>query len=146
MASSTSTCSTRSGSGEGPQMSFPSMYELWRPRRSGIREACDLLSKAVNQFIDDDCTTMAAALAYYTTFSVAPLLLIVVSIVGMLFGREAVQHQIQVQIQGLIGPGAASQVGAMVRDAGRNSSHGAMSAVLGVAALLIGATGAFTQL
>jgi membrane protein len=96
--------------------------------------------------MDDDCMTMAAALAYYTTFSIAPLLLIIISIVGLVFGRQAVQHEIQGQIQGLIGPGPASQVGAMVQNAGRHSSTGILGAALGILALLFGATGALTQL
>ncbi len=96
--------------------------------------------------MDDDCMTMAAAIAYYTTFSIAPLLLIIISIVGIVFGREAVQQDIQKQIEGLIGGGAASQVGAMVQNAGQHSSSGFLGALLGVLALLFGATGAFTQL
>ncbi|HEY7391044.1 MAG TPA: YhjD/YihY/BrkB family envelope integrity protein, partial [Bryobacteraceae bacterium] len=70
---------------------------------SGVRSTYQLLVKAIRGFLDDDCTTMAAALAYYTTFSISPLLLIVISIVGLVFGRQAVQHQIQAQIQDLIG-------------------------------------------
>lgn len=105
-----------------------------------------LASNAVTHFLDDDCTTMGAAIAYYTTFSVAPLLLIVISIVGLIFGRQAVQQNIQGQIQGLIGAGAASQIGAMVQNAGQHSSTGVFGAALGVLALIAGATGAFTQL
>src|SRR5207253_2631331 len=89
---------------------------------------------------------MAAALAYYTTFSLAPLLLIVIGIVGLVFGRQAVQYEIQQQIQDLVGSGAAKEVGAMVESAGRHSSSGIPSAGIGLAALLIGATGAFAQL
>jgi membrane protein len=106
----------------------------------------ELLKKAINRFLDDDCTTLGAAIAYYTTFSIAPLLLIVIAVVGLIFGREAVQHQVQTQIQGLIGQGPASQVGAMVENAGQHSSTGLLSAILGIVALLAGATGAFSQL
>jgi membrane protein len=112
----------------------------------GIAGKYRLLRRAIAQFLDDDCATMAAALAYYTTFSTAPLLLIVISIVGLVFGRDVVQHQIQVQIQGLIGESAASQIGLMVESAGQHSSAGVLSAVLGIVALLAGATGAFGQL
>ena len=105
-----------------------------------------LITGSVSKFIDDDCTTMGAALAYYTTFSIAPLLLIVISIAGLVFGRAAVQHDIQSQIEGLIGKGAASQIGAMVQSAGQHSSTGIVGSILGIVVLLIGATGAFTQL
>jgi membrane protein len=137
---------------EGPQ---PELQVLQRSherqadaqkRASGTKGKYRLVSTALSHFLDDDCTTMAAALAYYTTFSIAPLLLIVISIVGLIFGRQAVQHEIQTQIQGLIGPGAASQIGAMVQNAGQHSSTGVLGAVLGILALVTGAIGAFTQL
>lgn len=105
-----------------------------------------LLKQTGSRFLDDDCATMGAAIAYYTTFSLAPLLLIVISIVGLVFGRQAVQHEIQTQIQGLIGPGPASEVGSMVQNAGQHSSTGVVGAALGILALLFGATGAFSQL
>lgn len=105
-----------------------------------------LAKTSVSRFMDDDCMTMAAALAYYTTFSIPPLLLIIIAIAGLVFGREAVQHQIVDQIQALIGAGPAQQVGSIVQNAGQQSGKGVLSAVLGVLALLFGATGAFTQL
>ncbi|MBZ5586917.1 MAG: YihY/virulence factor BrkB family protein, partial [Acidobacteriia bacterium] len=76
----------------------------------------------------------------------APLLLLVISIVGLVFGRQAVQHEIQGQIQGLIGRGPASEVGSMVQSAGQHASTGVVGAALGIVALLFGATGAFSQL
>ncbi len=117
-------------------------------KSSGSRSSSPytLVMRTVNRFLDDDCTTMGAAIAYYTTFSLGPLLLIVISIVGLVFGRDVVQHHIQAQVQGLIGTGAASQVGAIVRSAGQHSSKGTVGATLGILALLIGATGAFAQL
>jgi membrane protein len=116
------------------------------PRHSVFAEQYRLISKSINRFMDDDCTTMAAALAYYTTFSIAPLLLIIISIVGLVFGRQAVQHEIQTQIQGLIGQGAAREISAMVKNAGQQSSTGILGGILGVIALVVGATGAFSQL
>ena len=104
------------------------------------------LRRAANRFIDDDCMTMAAALAYYTTFSLAPLLLIVIGVVGLAFGRDVVQQEIQRQIQGLVGQGAAKEVAMMVESAGRHSSSSVPSAVVGLIALLLGASGAFSQL
>jgi membrane protein len=117
--------------------------EAVAPKPSG---AFAILKRAVNRFIDDDCPTMAAALAYYTTFSLAPLLLIIISVVGLIFGREAVQHDIQGQIQALIGQGPASQVGSLVQNAGQHSSSGVVGTILGVLALLFGASGCFSQL
>jgi len=113
---------------------------------SGLRPKYKLVSESVSHFLEDDCTTLSAALAYYTTFSIAPLLLIVISIVGLVFGREAVRHQIQNQVEGLIGKGAGSQIGAMVQNAGQNPSAGVVGTVLGIVVLLVAATGAFSQL
>lgn len=104
------------------------------------------IMNTVNRFLDDDATTMGAAIAYYTTFSIAPLLLIVISIAGLVFGRDVVQRDIQQQIQGLIGTGPASQVGAMVKNAGEHSNTGVIGTIVGIIALIIGASGAFTQL
>ena len=58
------------------------------PRGPGIVEVA---KEAWNSFSEDDCMTLGAAMAYYTVFSLAPLLLTVVSIAGLVFGREAVQ-------------------------------------------------------
>ena len=116
------------------------------PVKPGLSGQFQVASRSVSQFLEDDGTTMAAALAYYTTFSIAPLLLIVISIVGLVFGRDVVQHQIEREIQGLIGQGAGSQIGAMVKSAGQHSSSGLLAAILGGITLIFGATGAFAQL
>jgi membrane protein len=117
------------------------------PPPAGAKKSVVALARtAVGRFIDDDAMTMAAALAYYTTFSMAPLLLIVIAIAGLIFGRDVVQQQITSQVHGLIGAGAATQVGAMMQNASEHSKTGVLSAVLGFLALLFGATGAFTQL
>ena len=121
-------------------MEWPASYKI------KIVGAFRYLGRAISRFIDDDCTTMAAALAYYTIFSLAPLLLIVIAIVGLVFGRAAVQQEIQQQIQSLIGSGAATEVGAMIASATHHSSNSVPSAILGLAALLFGASGVFAQL
>ena len=89
---------------------------------------------------------MAAALSYNTIFSLPPLLLVIISVVGMVFGRKAVQGQIQQQIQDLIGGDAGTQVATMVRSAGQHSSSGKVGVVVGILVLLSGATGVFLQL
>lgn len=96
--------------------------------------------------MDDDCPTMAAALAYYTVFSLPAILLILVAVVGIVFGRAAVEGQIQQQIQGTIGPGAAQQVQTMIQKQSENTSGTVLGLVLGGLALLFSATSAFGQL
>jgi membrane protein len=113
------------------------------PKPSGL---LGYLKATFSRFNDDDCTTMAAAIAYYTTFSLPPLLLIIISVVGLVFGQEAVRGQIQQQIQSLIGGGAGTEVAIMVRSAGQHSSSGILGVAIGIIVLLFGATGVFIQL
>lgn len=104
------------------------------------------LKDTVRRFLADDCTTQAAALAYYTTFSLPSLLLIVVAALGMVFGRQAVRQQIESHVGNLIGPGAAGQVATMVQNAGAHSGSGSISVILGSIALALAATAALAQL
>jgi membrane protein len=105
-----------------------------------------LLKQTGNAFLDDDCMTMGAAMAYYSVFSIAPMLLTIISIAGLLFGREAIQHQIAAQIQGLVGSDAAQQVESMLAHQAQNHSTGVISTVIGLLTLIFGATGAFAAL
>jgi membrane protein len=90
--------------------------------------------------------TLGAALAYYTVFSLAPLLLTVISIAGLALGRESVQHSIQAQIAGLIGSEAASEIQTMLGHAAGNRSGGVIGTVIGILILLAGASGTFVSL
>ncbi|MFL1895547.1 YihY/virulence factor BrkB family protein [Aquimarina sp. 2-A2] len=87
----------------------------------------------------------SAIIAYYTLFSLPSLLMIVVSIAGYFFGKEAVQGRITNQIAGFIGEGSAKAVEGMVKSAALNES-GTFTVIFGFGALLFGATGAFFQL
>jgi membrane protein len=106
----------------------------------------DVAKKTWNAFSEDDCMTLGAAMAYYTVFSLAPLLLTVVSIAGLVFGREAVQNQIAGQVQGLIGADAAQQVQTMIAKQAGNQSGGIIGTAIGILTLIFGATGAFAAL
>jgi membrane protein len=105
-----------------------------------------LVRNTVKQFIDDDCQTMGAALAYYTTFSLTPILLVAIAVAGFFFGREAVAAKVHEQIAGMIGSGAAEQVSTMLNTASQDTSTGLLSGLFGVLAILFGATTAFAQL
>jgi membrane protein len=106
----------------------------------------EAIKTAVTRFINDDCMTMAAALAYYTTFSLPPLLLIIISVAGMVLGREQVEEQLRGQIGALIGGETSQQVETMVQSAEQSAGSGAVGAALGILALLFGATTTFAQL
>jgi len=104
-----------------------------------------LVRDAVKSWIEDRGQSMGAALAYYTLFSLAPLLLIVISLAGLVFGAEAARGQIVGQIEGLVGADAARAIEAMI-DAAWRSPGGGIAALLGVVTLLLGASGVFAEL
>jgi membrane protein len=105
-----------------------------------------LFRRSIKEFMDDDCPTMAAALSYTTVFSLPPLLVLILMIAGAVFDPERVQTALQTQFGGLMGPSAAGQIQTILEHAKRPGSGGLVVTLLGVAALLIGATGAFAQL
>jgi membrane protein len=93
----------------------------------------------------DDVPQAAAALAYYTTFSLAPLLVIAIATAGLVFGEEAARGQIVGQLTGLVGTRGGEAIQEMIASAQQPRS-GIVSAIVGVATLLLGASGVFAQL
>ena len=109
------------------------------------KEIFELLKETFNEWSEDKASRLAASLAYYTVFSIAPLLIIVIAVAGLVFGREAAQGQIEGQIQGLIGEESAEFVQALI-EASSNKTTGTIATVIGIATLIFGATGLFGQL
>ncbi|MDM0075220.1 YihY/virulence factor BrkB family protein [Variovorax sp. J2P1-59] len=105
----------------------------------------DLCRKAVMAWVDDLAPSMGAAISYYTMFSLAPLLVIVIAIAGALFGREAVQGEIVAQLTGLIGREGAIAVQGLVRSASE-PERGLIAGVVSIAVLVVGATTVFAEL
>lgn len=105
-----------------------------------------ILKGTWSRFSDDDCSTMAAALAYYTAFSLPSILLIVLFVVGLVFGRAAVEGQIEQGITSAVGPDVAAMVQGMIRSAAQNLSGGKVATGLGIAGLLYAAGNSFAQL
>ena len=106
----------------------------------------DTLKRTAVDFIHDNCTMMGAALAYYTLFALPSLLFVIISVAGLVLGREEVQNKIQSRIQTLVGGSAGSEVGTMVQHTSVSSVSGVLATALGFLALLYGATTAFGQL
>src|SRR5205085_10686237 len=104
-----------------------------------------LVKSAVSSWIDDYAPSMGAALSYYTVFSLAPLLLIVISIAGLVFGDEAVRGELFAQLQGLMGADAAKAVQDLLASTSK-PSHGIVGTIVGVAVLVFGATTVFGEL
>jgi membrane protein len=114
-------------------------------RRLGAGQAARLIRSAVSACLEDDIARMSAALAYYTVFSLAPLMLISVAVAGLVFGEKAAQGGIVSQIRGLIGEEGAKAVQTIMASAHRPAS-GALAGLLGVAVFILGATGAFSEI
>jgi membrane protein len=110
-----------------------------------LKEYWSILKDAFDGFVDDNAMRMGASLSYYTLFSLAPMLLIIISLGGIFFGREAVQGQVYEQIDGLIGSDAAKQVQGILKNA-QTSGQSTWAAIVGVITLLIGATGTFAEI
>jgi membrane protein len=108
------------------------------------KEIPGLLKAAVSDWIEDKATRLSAALAYYTAFSIVPLLVIVIFVAGLVIGEEAASGGIVRELSGLIGQESAEFFQGMVTKA-REPGSGA-AAILGIVLLLVGATGVFGQL
>src|SRR5215210_6065908 len=104
-----------------------------------------LLKETVSDWMEDGASTLAAALAYYTVFALAPLLLIMISIAGLVLGQEAAQGQVRGQLEGLLGAEAAATIESAVA-ASRNADAGIIAAVIGIVSLVLSASGLFGQL
>lgn len=101
--------------------------------------------EAGTNFSDDGCMKLAASLSYYTIFAVAPLLIIVISLVGTIFGRDAVQGRVYEEIRLLVGSDAALQIQSIIANV-QQSHHSAVGTIIGAVALFLGATGVFTEI
>lgn len=110
-----------------------------------IREIPQLLKTALAGWWNDRALSLGAAISFYTIFSMAPVLLIVVSVAGLIFGREAAQGAIVEEIGGLIGTEPAAAVEAMIASASDIGS-GIVGTVVGFATFLFLATGSLVEL
>jgi len=104
-----------------------------------------LVRQAALAWVDDYAPSMGAALAYYTLFSIAPLLLIVISIAGLVFGEDAARGQIFAELRGLMGEDGAAAVQGLLKSVNKPAA-GIIGTVVGVAALLLGAMSVFVEL
>ena len=104
-----------------------------------------LLKDIARLWVDDYVPSMGAALAFYTLFSMAPLLLIVISVAGLVFGEDAARGEIAAQLTQLMGERSAATVQEMLVSV-RAPAEGAAATLLGVGLLLVGATTVFGEL
>lgn len=104
-----------------------------------------LLSLTYQGWKEDKASRLAAALAYYTIFSLAPLLVIVIAVAGLIWQRDAVQSSVMNQIQGLAGAEGSEFVSGLLTSAS-NPAQGIVATIIGIITLLFGALGVFNEL
>ena len=110
-----------------------------------LKAVWGLLQETFSEWNKDKASRLAAALAYYTVFSLAPLLLIVIAIAGSVFGEEAARGEIVKQIQGLVGQDGAEFIETAIENASKPTA-GTIASIISLIALLFGASGVFAEL
>ena len=110
-----------------------------------LKQIWELIRKSVKAWVDDYAPSMGAALAYYTLFSIAPLLIIAIAVAGLVFGHEAAWGEIVAQIQGLIGREGATAVQGLLKSA-NEPTQDVFATVISIVTLIIGATTVFGEL
>jgi len=106
----------------------------------------EFLQQVYNDFSEDECPSMAAALAYATLFSLPSLLLIIIFVAGLVLGPQAASGQIESKLSGAMGPQAAAQIQTMVSNVAQNHTGGLVATALGFAGLILSATSLLLQL
>ena len=110
-----------------------------------VKSVWPLIKESVTQWSEDYAPSMGAALAYYTIFSIAPLLVIAIAVAGFVFGADAARGEIFAQLRGMIGDEGAVAIQGLVKSASE-TGKGTFAAVAGVVTLLLGATTVFGEL
>jgi membrane protein len=110
-----------------------------------IADLRTLVKRAISEWMDDDAPTLAAALSYYTVFSIAPLLIISVAVAAFIFGDQAARGEVHQELAKLVGLNGAKAIEDMMASASKPGA-GALSTSIGFVVLLLGASGVFAQL
>jgi membrane protein len=116
-----------------------------RAMKITAKEAFQLVKASAKDFGDDQCTTQAAALAYSVVFALPPLLVLILMMVSAFVSRETVQHAMSGQVGAMLGDDGAKMVTTMITQA-KQPGGGVVGTILGIVALVLGATGAFMAL
>jgi membrane protein len=114
-------------------------------RFKNVKSFFGLFKKAFTLFNDYNALKLSAALSYYTVFSIGPFLIVIISLAGVFFGRQAVEGKVYDQISGLVGHDAALQVQSIIKNI-QEADHGTIGSIVGFIVLLIGASGVFSEI
>ena len=104
-----------------------------------------MTTDTINGYVDDDCLSRGAAIAYYTVFSLAPILLVMIAIAGFVFGEDAARGVIFSKLKGMMGADAAGLIQSMIQSAA-NRKSGIIATITSIVILLVTASGVFAEL
>ena len=113
---------------------------------SMLKNIWDMLKETMSAFVDDNALSRGAAMAFYAVTSLAPILLIVVAIAGLVFGEDAARNALGGQLESLMGKASAELLQGAIASAGEKKSSGILATILGVGALLVTASGVFGEM
>jgi len=103
------------------------------------------IKRAFRLFNNDNGLTLSASLSYYTVFSIAPFLIVIISFAGFFYGDQAVEGKVYTQISGLVGKNAALQIQEIIQNI-QNTHHSLLGAILGFLLLIVGASSVFSEI
>ncbi len=110
-----------------------------------LKRTGKILMATLNGFLDDRGLKLSAALAYYTVFALAPLLMLVISLIGAFLGKDAIQNNIYPQIKSYVGSSAALQIQEMIKSVSLSGKTG-VAIVTSIVTLIVGATSIFLEI
>lgn len=113
--------------------------------KNALKNGSAILRNATKSFLDDRALKFSASLAYYAMFSMAPLLILLISLASIFLGKEAIQGKVSEEIRGLVGNQVAEQVQRIIREV-QLSGQTTISSIIGIAALLIGTITLFGEI
>jgi membrane protein len=121
------------------------MNRLFHAPPYWLRRVNTVLTESLKAWIDHRAASKGAALAFYTLFSMTPILVLAIAVAGYFFGAKAAQGEIIAQLQGLVGPNGAQAIQALLA-AARNPTSGLVATIVASILLLLGATSVFAEL
>jgi membrane protein len=110
-----------------------------------VKTFWQILKQTFHDFMDDKVLKLSAALSYYTVFSIAPMLIVIITLCDVFLGKEAIEGSIYGQIKSMVGSEAALQIQQMIKNAALSGDSG-WATVVGVVTLIIGATSVFGEI
>ncbi|MEP6846294.1 MAG: YhjD/YihY/BrkB family envelope integrity protein, partial [Panacibacter sp.] len=110
-----------------------------------VRKLWQVIKKSFKGIQEDKITKLSGSLAYYTVFSMAPLLLVIISLCGIILGREAIEGKVYEQLAGFVGSDTATQLQQIIRNASLQGKS-TLAVMVGGIALLVGATTVFAEI